>query len=183
MQKLAAEKLHGGASTKSKLRLVLPVTNIHFWGMRLSPAFVLSLVFVFCAFAAEQASAQSRNYRVEPSSVPNIMVDEPETPVTRQRLERSQKDVQDKHHTNKEAERRVKIPRGSADVVPRVSSTGGLPRTPLLMQPPAVAPYNPPPVNNPSDRVMQLNQSFPLNRGLGNNPTDRDSYLRYNLNR
>jgi hypothetical protein len=150
--------------------------------MRLSPAFVLSLVLVFCAFAAEQASAQSKNYRVEPSSVPNIMVDETETPVTRQRLERSQKDVQDKHHTNK-AERRVKIPRGSANFVPPVSSTGGLPRTPLLMQPPAVAPYNPPPINNPSDRIMQLNQSFPLNRGLGNNPTDRDSYLRYNLNR
>jgi hypothetical protein len=27
------------------------------------------------------------------------------------------------------------------------------------------------------------NQSFPLNGGLGNNPTDRDAYVRYNLNR
>jgi hypothetical protein len=29
---------------------------------------------------------------------------------------------------------------------------------------------------------MQFNQSFPLNRGLGNNPTDRDAYVRYRLN-
>ena len=64
-----------------------------------------------------------------------------------------------------------------------MKKTGGLPRTPLLVQPPAVAPYNPPPISNPSERVMQLNQSFPLNAGLGNNPTNRDGYVRYNFNR
>jgi hypothetical protein len=31
----------------------------------------------------------------------------------------------------------------------------------------------------PSERINQLNQSFPLDRGLGNNPTDRDAYIRY----
>jgi hypothetical protein len=45
------------------------------------------------------------------------------------------------------------------------------------------APYIPPPVNNPSERINQLNQSFPLNGGLGNNPTNRDAYIRHNLNR
>jgi hypothetical protein len=56
--------------------------------------------------------------------------------------------------------------------------------TPSLTLPqPSAAPYIPPPINNPSERINQLNQSFPLNRGLGNNPTDRDSYIRYNLNR
>jgi hypothetical protein len=59
-----------------------------------------------------------------------------------------------------------------------ISSIGGLPRTPLMGQSPAVAPYNPPPINNPSEEIMQSNQSFPLNRGLGNNPTDRDTYVR-----
>jgi hypothetical protein len=39
------------------------------------------------------------------------------------------------------------------------------------------------PINNPSAQINQLNHSFPLNRGLGNNPTDRDAYIRYNLNR
>lgn len=99
-----------------------------------------------------------------------------------QGLERPKRAIQDRPHSNKEAERRVNIPRGSANFVPQVSSMGGLPRTPLLVQPSAVAPYNPPPINNPSERVMQFNQSFPLNRGLGNNPTDRDAYVRYHLN-
>jgi hypothetical protein len=57
-------------------------------------------------------------------------------------------------------------------------------RTPsLTLTQPSVTPYIPPPVNNPSERINQLNHSFPLDRGLGNNPTDRDSYIRYNLNR
>jgi hypothetical protein len=110
------------------------------------------------------------------------MVDETGTPVIMQGLERPKRAIQDRPRTNKEAERRVNIPRGSASFVPPTSSMGGLPRTPLLVQPSAVAPYNPPPINNPSERVMQSNQSFPLNRGLGNNPTDRDAYVRYHLN-
>jgi hypothetical protein len=53
----------------------------------------------------------------------------------------------------------------------------------LTLSQPSTGPYIPPPVANPSERINQLNQSFPLNGGLGNNPTDRDSYIRYNLNR
>jgi hypothetical protein len=53
----------------------------------------------------------------------------------------------------------------------------------LTLTQPSVSPYIPPPVNNPSARIDQLNHSFPLNGGLGNNPTDRDAYIRYNLNR
>ena len=40
-----------------------------------------------------------------------------------------------------------------------------------------------PPVANPSAQINQLNQSFPLNGGLGLNPTNRDAYIRYNLTR
>ena len=43
--------------------------------------------------------------------------------------------------------------------------------------------YIPPPVSNPSAQINQLNQSFPFNAGLGNNPTNRDAYIRYNLTR
>jgi len=59
-----------------------------------------------------------------------------------------------------------------------------LPQTPLLDQgPAAVAPYNPPVLNNPSERVMQSDQSFSLNRGVGNNPTNRGEYVREQLNK
>jgi hypothetical protein len=53
----------------------------------------------------------------------------------------------------------------------------------LTLTQPSAGPYIPPPINNPSERINQLNQSFPLDRGLGNNPTDRDTYIRYNFNR
>jgi hypothetical protein len=112
------------------------------------------------------------------------MVDETGTPIIMQGLERPKRATRDRRYTSKQAERRVYTPRGSATFIPPISSGGGLPRTPsLAVQPPAVAPYNPPPINNPSERINQLNQSFQFNRGLGNNPTDRDAYIRYNLNR
>ena len=53
----------------------------------------------------------------------------------------------------------------------------------LTLTQPSPGPYIPPPINNPSDRIQQLNQSFPFNGGLGNNPTNLDAYIRYNMNR
>lgn len=74
-------------------------------------------------------------------------------------------------------------------VRPRARGSGG-PYAPARLSPPllalpqpSAAPYIPPPINNPSAQINQLNQSFPLDRGLGNNPTDRDAYIRYNLTR
>jgi hypothetical protein len=56
--------------------------------------------------------------------------------------------------------------------------------TPSLPMPQATTGvYIPPPVSNPSAQINQLNQSFPFNAGLGNNPTNRDAYIRYNLTR
>jgi len=59
----------------------------------------------------------------------------------------------------------------------------GLPSTPLIEQGPAVAPYNPRALSSPSDRVIQSDQSFQFNRGLGNNPTNGDEYAREQLNK
>jgi hypothetical protein len=73
---------------------------------------------------------------------------------------------------------------------PRVTAGGGgsiyvapPSRTPSLIPQPSVTPYIPAPISNPSERITQFNHSFPLNGGLGLNPTDRDSYIRYNFNR
>src|SRR6266446_2126212 len=55
------------------------------------------------------------------------------------------------------------------------------PSLPLAQQSTGV--YIPPPVSNPSAQINQLNQSFQFNRGLGNNPTGRDLFIRYNLTR
>jgi len=74
---------------------------------------------------------------------------------------------------------------------PRITRRGsGGAYNPALLSPPSLplsqpsaGVYIPPPVANPSAQINQLNQSFPLNGGLGLNPTNRDSYIRYNLTR
>ena len=79
----------------------------------------------------------------------------------------------------KRAERTRVTRRGSSGAYnPALLSPPSLP----LSQPSAGV-YIPPPVANPSAQINQLNQSFPLNGGLGLNPTNRDSYIRYNLTR
>ena len=61
---------------------------------------------------------------------------------------------------------------------------------PSVQRPPSLTPvqpsagvYIPPPINNPSERINQLNQSFPFSAGQGNNLTNRDAYIRYNMTR
>jgi hypothetical protein len=88
-------------------------------------------------------------------------------------------EAQEEEQVTKRAERPRVRARGSSGTY-----------NPALLRPPSLSlpqqsagPYIPPPINNPSAQINQLNHSFPLNGGLGNNPTDRDAYIRYNLTR
>jgi len=174
---------NGGRQHRLFLALLLP--NTHFARMRLAPPplqiLALGLVLVFCASGAEQALARSQKHRFDSLTLPSLPVDATGTPVIMQGLERPKKAVEDRHYRRKEAKRPVYVPRGSASLVPAGPSS--LPRTPSLGPRLAVTPYNPPAINSPSDRVIQYNHSFQLNRGLGNNPSNLDAYIRYNLNR
>jgi hypothetical protein len=86
---------------------------------------------------------------------------------------------QEQEQVTKRAERSRVTRRGSSGAYnPALLSPPSLP----LSQPSAGV-YIPPPVANPSAQINQLNHSFPLNGGLGNNPTNRDAYIRYNLTR
>ena len=90
-----------------------------------------------------------------------------------------QEQQQPQEQATKRAERPRLTARGSSGAY-----IAPLQRTPSLSLPqPSAGPYIPPPVNNPSAQINQLNHSFPLNGGLGNNPTNRDAYIRYNLTR
>jgi hypothetical protein len=82
--------------------------------------------------------------------------------------------------SGKQASRPVRTPRGSSTYIPppvpspygSVGVTTGQ----------AVQPYNPPPITTFGDRVNNAIQSYPLNKGLGNNPTDQQMYIRQNSN-
>src|SRR5262247_4885823 len=95
------------------------------------------------------------------------------------RSARGEEQEQEQEQPTKRAERPRVTARGSGgSYAPAPLSTPSLP----LSQPSAGV-YIPPPVNNPSAQINQLNHSFPLNGGLGLNPTDRDAYIRYDLTR
>jgi hypothetical protein len=73
----------------------------------------------------------------------------------------------------KQAYRPARIPRGSSTSIPStVGTTTGQ----------SVQPYNPPRITTFSDRVSNSIQSYPLQKGLGNNPTDQQMYIRQNSN-
>ena len=68
-----------------------------------------------------------------------------------------------------------KRPRGSSTYIPPpVPSPSGPP--PIAQ--PSTPVYTPPRIDSYGDRATRCLHSFPLAGGLGNNPTDRDSFVR-----
>jgi hypothetical protein len=139
-------------------------------------------VAVLVLAAAAAASAAPKKQSAERTTTTTTMCDDG-TPIIMQGMNCPRRpargEVQEEKQPAQRAERPRVTPRGSSGAyVPSPQPTPSL----TLTQPPS-GPYIPPPVANPSEQIQQLNHSFPLNRGLGNNPTDRDSYIRYNLNR
>ena len=123
---------------------------------------LMALRFTFFAlllasfFAPDFSSAEQRSY--------DVMVEEggKKPPLKKQKGAEPKK---------AEPKRR---PRGSS-YIPSVN----LPRTePVMVAPASPGVYRPPPINSFSDRVTNCIHSFPLNAGIGNNPTDRQSYIR-----
>jgi hypothetical protein len=138
---------------------------------------LLATFFAFAMGHVDVAAARPRG-----PGVPNIMVDMDAsgTPIIMQGLPKTPKSsVPRATRRSKPAEHPRRMARGSSGYVELTP----LPRTGLISAAPAVRPYIPPPIANPSERIQELNHSFPLNRGLGLNPTDRDAYIRYNLTR
>lgn len=120
---------------------------------------LIALTTSCAAFAAQPAVAQ-RSY--------DIMVEEGGKPLKK----RDSRPVEPETAPKKRVEP-TQRPRGSGYVPPT-----GLPRTEAIVTPQPPSVYVPPPVNSFSDRVTNCNHSFPLNAGIGNNPTDRSAYVR-----
>src|SRR5262245_59071334 len=145
----------------------------------LSGMVTLALAVVVLA-AATTASARPKKHSAERTATPITNCDG--TPIIMQGIgcpTRAARGEEPEPAPPKRAERPRVTARGSSGAYnPAVLSTPSLP-----LSQPSAGPYIPPPVANPSAQINQLNQSFPLNGGLGLNPTNRDSYIRYNLTR
>jgi len=140
----------------------VPVLASYVMGMRMTPtrSFAIALTALSAAFLAAPAHAQN-SY--------DIMVEEGGRPLKRPQRVDPKSDADPKKRTEPKAR-----PRGSSGYV----APTPLPRTGPIVTSPAPEVYRPPPINSFSDRVTNCNHSFPLNAGVGNNPTDRSAYVR-----
>ena len=124
---------------------------------------------------AATASARPKKHSAERTAITTC----DGTPIIMQGLECKKRPIGVEEQATKPAVRPRVTRRGSGGIYAPARLTPpslGLPQQ-------STGVYIPPPVNNPSAQIDQLNHSFPLNRGLGNNPTDRDAFTRYNLTR
>ena len=129
--------------------------------------------------AAATASARPNKHRAERAATATTRCDG--TPIIMQGMDCARRPApeQEQEQPTQRPERPRVTARGSGG--PYIAPVQ---RTPsLTLTQPSTGPYIPPPISNPSAQINQLNQSFPLNGGLGNNPTNRDAYIRYNLTR
>jgi hypothetical protein len=130
--------------------------------------------------AATTASARPKKHSADRTSTAITTCDG--TPVIMQGMECQKRPARGTEQEQEVIQRPVR---------PRVTARGsGGPYAParlstpsLGLPQPSTGVYIPPPISNPSGQINQLNHSFPLNGGLGNNPTGRDAYIRYNLTR
>jgi hypothetical protein len=67
-------------------------------------------------------------------------------------------------------------PRGSSTYIPPPVPSPSARNLPALQSGPGV--YQPPKINSFGDRVINCIHSYPLNAGIGNNPTERQAYIR-----
>jgi hypothetical protein len=133
----------------------------------------VALSVLFMLGAADAVSARPKTDRVARSPASTTVQTCNGTPIIMQGLECRRGLA--RGHPNEGAELPQRIPRGSSGYIPPVPS----PTPPsLTLQRPPVGPYVPPPINSFSDRVIQCNQSFTFNAGVGNNPVGRDAYVR-----
>ena len=121
------------------------------------------------------APTAQHHVRGDASSIP---LDYDGTPIIMQGFHRTRPAPVEEQ--TKRADRPVTIPRGSSTYIPPPVPSPNSPNSPpaaVLLQPPPSAPP-PKPLNSFSDRVTNCIHSFPLQGGIGNNPSDQQTYIR-----
>jgi hypothetical protein len=152
--------------------------------------FAMAAVLAVGTFDAATARAKKHHVPADDGSAAGdlLPVDKDGTPIIMQGYRPAatkQDDGATKPGTTRRADRPVRIPRGSSTYIPPpVPSpySSNSPPAAALTQP-APAPYQPPPITTYSDRVNNAIQAYPLQKGIGNNPTDQQEFIRQQLTR
>ena len=191
MSHSSRERRHRPSSRNKKTRHVpvaVPVESAYLCNMSVPvPRIVALAVAVLLLGADATASARPKRHPAAQRPAAQVTTNCDGTPIIMQGMPcrqlparaAEQATEQTGEQAPKGAERRRLTTRGSGG--PYVPSVQRTPSLALPQQSGSV--YTPPPIANPSERIKDLNSSFPLNGGLGLNPSNRDDYIRYNLNR
>jgi hypothetical protein len=143
--------------------------------MRMRNILAWGLVAVVAMATLDPAAARSKKKRLKTYDAP-IARDFDGTPIIMQGFRRT-RPTEDL--PARQADKPVRIPRGSSTYIPEPNpSPSGGPPARALVQPPPTQVYRPPPINSFSDRVTNCIHSYPLNKGIGLNPTDQQAYIR-----
>jgi hypothetical protein len=150
-----------------------------------SKALAVSVVAVLAVGAMGDADARQKKQRTKRSATPALQYDSSGTPSIMRDGDRGISIMREENAPkpkggSKEAVGPRKIPRGSSTyIAPPVPSpnTGRATVTPAT---PGV--YKPPPITTFGDRATDAIHSYPLEKGIGNNPTDLQSYIRQRAN-
>jgi hypothetical protein len=155
----------------------------------LSKAVVLGIAALFALGTAEDAFARKKQ-RVKRADAPLVQRDAHGVPIIMQgyrspppvsimKDEPGAGRVSDPPSKKAEGAR----PRGSSTYIapPVPSPSASRLRAPALTQP-APSVYRPPRINSFGDRVTDAIHDFPLQRGIGNNPNDLQSFIRQRAN-
>ena len=136
-------------------------------------AFALAFAAFVAAGTLDTAVAQDR--RSGGDGYQGIMTEEGQ-PARKRGVKTKKKETPEVEKRAADKPPSKKRPRGSSTYIPPpVPSPYGSPPV-ATVPPPRV--YTPPRIDTFSDRVTRCNHSFPLNAGIGNNPVDRDSFVR-----
>jgi hypothetical protein len=126
--------------------------------MSTAKTLALTVAALYAATTFQPALARDRNTY----GVPDIMVEEGGKSVKKKK---------------RGAEPKAR-PRSSSYVPPLT-----LPRSePVRVAPASPGVYTPPPIRSFGDRATDAIHSYPLQKGIGNNPTDMQMYIRQNAN-
>ena len=158
----------------------------------------VALAGLFALAVCDDASARTKKHRTKSQATASerwlrnvdhghlVPVDRSGTPIIMQgyRSPTMMRDGNAEPETiepKRQAQRPVKIPRGSSTYIPPPVPSPYSANSPPAPQP-TVQPYNPPPITTFSDRVNSAIQAYPLERGIGNNPLDQQQFIRQRLN-
>ena len=159
----------------------------------------LALAALMVLGTLDAASARKKKVRANPQPTASenwlrhapgqlVPVDRDGTPIIMQGY-RSRAITRDKEPSEpkepmQRADRPVNIPRGSSTYIPPPSPSPYSVNSPpaAALTQPVPQPYKPPPITTFSDRVNNAIQAYPLEKGIGNNPTDQQQFIRQRLN-